>query len=146
MKMTRTSNMATRCEGCAFNSGTEANRHEHTQLVIRLCVEAREPFHCHDRAQELNKNGLPLSAAIEQAIAEGQFPLCAGYVEAVTMLKEKGFYDNRPEWKRKLLRRLNDMLLDADEGKFTEADIESGAAVRHVVAEFMQEQVTGEQL
>ena len=35
------------CHGCAFRPGTEANRDDVTQLMIRLCVEGFRTFDCH---------------------------------------------------------------------------------------------------
>jgi hypothetical protein len=35
------------CDECAFRSGTEANRTEHTVTLARLCVEGFRPFYCH---------------------------------------------------------------------------------------------------
>lgn len=37
------------CSGCAFRKGTEANRDEVTQTMIRLCVEGMRTFDCHMR-------------------------------------------------------------------------------------------------
>jgi len=35
------------CHGCAFRKGTEANRDDVTQTMIRLCVEGMRTFDCH---------------------------------------------------------------------------------------------------
>lgn len=39
------------CATCAFRPGTEAASMEHTVVLARLCVEATEPFLCHEQPQ-----------------------------------------------------------------------------------------------
>jgi hypothetical protein len=36
------------CGGCAFRAGTEANTYGPTQLTAKLCLEAGQPFFCHE--------------------------------------------------------------------------------------------------
>jgi hypothetical protein len=126
-----------RCDGCAFASGTEANRDARTRLVIKLCVEIGQPFYCHERTHQLQNIGLTEANAIEFAKEEGRFPLCRGWVDAFTMLVEKGYYNNQPEWKRELSKRLMGLLEQAEDGLLSKEEMESGAAVRSMIEELM---------
>lgn len=54
------------CATCAFRPGTQANTTEHTQALVRLCVEGIREFHCHEKPQlcrgfiaALNLRGVP---------------------------------------------------------------------------------------
>lgn len=102
-----------RCEGCAFNANTNASRSATTRLKARLCVEAREPFHCHEEVHALMRQGLPQSEAL--ALAEP--PLCAGYVEAVAAREANGFYEEQEEWHRAVLRGCVEYIVAVETGE-----------------------------
>lgn len=101
-----------RCEGCAFNPQTDANRSDVTRLKARLCVEALEPFFCHEQVQEAVNNGLPYSQAIEQV----EMPLCSGWCEAVATRNDSGFYESQEEWRRAVLRGCLEYIVQVEDG------------------------------
>lgn len=54
------------CATCAFRAGTEANKTEHTQVLVRLSVEGFRYFYCHEQTQlcrgyiaAMNLRGVP---------------------------------------------------------------------------------------
>lgn len=124
-----------RCDGCAFTPGTPASQHENTQLTIKLCLQACRPFYCHEHAQELSNLGLPLSAAIDQARREGRFPMCRGYVDAMTALHDKGHYSKETEWKQELAGKMIDLLDEAEEKGYTPE--QSELALMKMMKEFL---------
>lgn len=79
-----------RCSTCAFTSGTPANRSEITLLKAKLCVQACESFYCHEN---IHPDG---------TLPPGEERLCTGFVDAMTMLNAKGFYDRQPEYQRRV--------------------------------------------
>lgn len=72
--------MPVHCSGCAFVSGTEANRDQLTQLTAELCVQSGDPFFCH-------------ANAIEDRLPKGQERLCRGYLD------ERARRGPQPAWK-----------------------------------------------
>jgi hypothetical protein len=124
-----------RCAGCAFTPGTVANGNESTQLTVNLCIEACRPFHCHERVHELQREGLTEEIAIEQAKAEGNFPVCRGFADAIETLEAKGRYDEGAEWKRDLAGKLLDVWDEAKENAYTPERAE--ARLHQVMREFL---------
>lgn len=59
------------CATCAFRPGTEAHRTVHTQMLARLCVEAIEPFQCHEKPQA-----------------------CRGWIAAVNLMSQMPDFDS----------------------------------------------------
>lgn len=58
------------CATCAFRSGSQANLTEHTQALVRFCVEGFREFHCHEKPQlcrgfiaAMNLRGVPKTKA-----------------------------------------------------------------------------------
>lgn len=68
------------CATCAFRPGTQANQTEHTQILVRLCVEGFREFHCHEKPQlcrgfiaALNLRGVPEGEDEQRACAAAGF-------------------------------------------------------------------------
>ncbi len=100
-----------RCEDCAFTAGTRANGDELTRLKTKLCVEACEPFYCHEDALELHRNGLPYSEALKRTAMNEPEHLCGGWVYAV--LRRHGKV--QPEkWRRDVFLALLNVIYDAE--------------------------------
>ena len=81
-------------------------------MKARLCVEALEPFFCHDEVQEAVKNGLPYSEAIKRI----DMPLCSGWREAVATRNESGFYSKQEPWRRAVLRGCLEYVVTVEDG------------------------------
>ena len=63
------------CATCAFRNGTEANLTEHTQILVRACVEGMRLFHCHEKAglckgyiAAANRRGAPTASEMENEV------------------------------------------------------------------------------
>lgn len=100
-----------RCEDCAFTPGTAANSDDITRLKRKLCVEAGEPFYCHEEVFEHVKNGLPYSEAQKRAEEEDKDHLCGGWVSA--MIKRQG-KPEQEEWRRNVLLACLDVIYEAE--------------------------------
>lgn len=81
------------CATCAFRPGTEANETEHTQALVRLCVEGFREFHCHERPQlcrgyiaALNLRGVPKTKA-DQRHAEAAGEAADVLAQCITLAK-----------------------------------------------------------
>jgi hypothetical protein len=125
-----------RCEGCAFREGTAASQSDATQLTAKLCLQAARPFFCHERVHELQRDGLPASVAMEQAKREGNFPVCRGFVDAMSVLDNKGEYTEATAWRRDLANRLLDLMDEVTDNHLTpdEADKRLAEVMRNFVA------------
>jgi hypothetical protein len=92
-----------RCAGCAFTPGTDANKSTITQLKARLAIESETIFYCHAPIEQFcDAKGITDREAHNLLIALGEQVICAGYLDAIETLHDKGYFDDRPEWKRKL--------------------------------------------
>ncbi len=87
--------MPERCEDCAYRAGTRANLCERTQLKARLCLEAKDPFYCHEDPNRI--------------------ALCRGWSDALAARHEKGTDANEPQWRRDLKGRLADFIQDYED-------------------------------
>jgi hypothetical protein len=88
-----------RCDDCAFTAGTAASSHEPTRLKALLCVQGLEHFYCHVNKDE-----------------DGGRALCGGWLEAVHAVSARGGYRPEDQWRRDVLRGLNDVLMAAQNG------------------------------
>lgn len=114
----------TKCEGCAFTSGTRANKSVFTLANVKLCVETRTPFYCHAVPERISKEqGLGQDEAVETALENGELPLCAGYVDAVKLLTSTGFYEQQTREDKSIGLALMETLDEIkDNPKMTERD------------------------
>lgn len=81
------------CATCAFRPGSEANRTEHTQALVRLSVEGFREFHCHEKPQlcrgyiaAANLRGVPRTKA-ERRQAEAAGAAADMLAECISMAK-----------------------------------------------------------
>lgn len=108
-------NLIPRCKGCAFTPGTPANQSRITQLRTTLCVEAYEPFYCHENA-------------VEDQLPAGKEHLCRGWAEAVMGTPAP------PEWKRSLSISLL-KIVDEFETKPDATEVEIQSAIGQAILE-----------
>jgi hypothetical protein len=104
-----------RCKGCAFTPGTEAHGWPLIVLQAQACVEAAQPFLCHEVRAGARK------------------PLCVGFVEAMDARHRKGLYDDLTDERREALAEcIRWARIAEDEIGLDTSDPESIAAARRI--------------
>lgn len=79
----------TRCSGCAYTDGSEANLEPKNFLTAQLAVLGPFPFYCHSNLDWENEH---CGKKTRAEFKEKNFQLCAGWLEEVKALAATGYY------------------------------------------------------